>query len=127
MKSNFQTKMSSNLLKELREKSKKRKELLKHSLGKGGGHFDTFQGPILFCGYRPHLLRNFPAKSVGRWLPAPAIFGIANFVICTRFRLFGIDLQFFFSKILSLGFTVRTSYIAIFLSPGSKKISLKKN
>ena len=23
---------------------------------RNGGHSDTFEGPILFCGYRPHLL-----------------------------------------------------------------------
>ena len=25
----------------------------------GGGHFDTFTGPMLFFGYRPHLLIYF--------------------------------------------------------------------
>ena len=30
-----------------------------NQFSEGGGHFDTIKGPILFCGYRPHLLIDF--------------------------------------------------------------------
>ena len=32
---------------------------------KGGGHFDTFTGPMLFSGYRPHLLIYFDVMLYG--------------------------------------------------------------
>ena len=32
---------------------------------KGGGHFDTFTGPMLFCGYRSHLLTYFDEMLYG--------------------------------------------------------------
>ena len=32
---------------------------------KGGGQFDTFTGPMLFCGYRPHLLIYFDEMLYG--------------------------------------------------------------
>ena len=31
----------------------------------GGGHFDTFTGPMLFFGYRPHLLIYFDEMLYG--------------------------------------------------------------
>ena len=32
---------------------------------RGGGHFDTFTGPMLFCGYRPNLLIYFDEMLYG--------------------------------------------------------------
>ena len=82
---------------------------------KGEGHFDTFTGPMLFCGYiyRYILMKCCMPACIFILYPRyrSAADGSAVSYFFTHFRPCGVDLQIFFTENFNF---VMTSYIAKF-------------